>query len=317
MDDQEPGNLANEEHPSEDEQPQPVKKTKKKPNAAAQADAKPPSKASWSAADDRILVTALLKEKEAGSQADNSWKPVAWTNAAKALVGSEKTSGGKAKNADSCMFRFGALKRDFSTVKRLRSQSGWGWDDAHKKAAKWRTKPFPLYDDIATLVEGRQATGEAAFRAGGDNTAPKGSLSDDDEDESQHEFSDKENEGDNEAESTPAHKGRKRAASTSPKEKGSSKKRATAATAVQDMASAVKGLSEAFIRSAEQPGLTSPRRRQDAVAALQKDGDFSPRSVVRVIRMMRSDTGIADMYLSVREDSELRRLYIQEELDAA
>ena len=34
----------------------------------------------------------------------------------------------------------------------------------HKKAKMWRTKPFPLYDDILPLVEGRHATGEGAFR---------------------------------------------------------------------------------------------------------------------------------------------------------
>ena len=29
---------------------------------------------------------------------------------------------------------------------------------------KWRTKPFPLYDEIFVLVEGRHTTGENAFR---------------------------------------------------------------------------------------------------------------------------------------------------------
>jgi hypothetical protein len=30
----------------------------------------------------------------------------------------------------------------------------------------WRTKPFPLYDEILPLVEGRYATGEGAFNIG-------------------------------------------------------------------------------------------------------------------------------------------------------
>jgi Myb/SANT-like DNA-binding domain len=34
---------------------------------------------------------------------------------------------------------------------------------AHPDAAIWRTKPFPLYDEIAGLVEGRYATGEGAL----------------------------------------------------------------------------------------------------------------------------------------------------------
>jgi hypothetical protein len=34
---------------------------------------------------------------------------------------------------------------------------------AHPNAATWRTKPFPLYDDILGLVEGRYATGDKAL----------------------------------------------------------------------------------------------------------------------------------------------------------
>ena len=34
----------------------------------------------------------------------------------------------------------------------------------HKHVAKWRGKGFPLYDDIAELVEGRQATGKDTYR---------------------------------------------------------------------------------------------------------------------------------------------------------
>lgn len=35
---------------------------------------------------------------------------------------------------------------------------------AHASAVKWRTKPFPLYDEMLALVEGRHATGENVFR---------------------------------------------------------------------------------------------------------------------------------------------------------
>jgi hypothetical protein len=34
---------------------------------------------------------------------------------------------------------------------------------AHPAAAVWRTKPFPLYDEILELVEGRYATGDHAL----------------------------------------------------------------------------------------------------------------------------------------------------------
>ena len=34
----------------------------------------------------------------------------------------------------------------------------------HPQAKKWRTKPFPIYDDVHFLVEGRYATGSAAYQ---------------------------------------------------------------------------------------------------------------------------------------------------------
>jgi hypothetical protein len=96
------------------------------------------------------------------------------------------------------------LKSEFIEVKKLREQSGFGWDDArkmvtatadvwekylavglcymcisehflmpaycvtkaHPKAKPWRKKAFPLYDDMLELVEGIVATGETAFRPG-------------------------------------------------------------------------------------------------------------------------------------------------------
>jgi hypothetical protein len=34
----------------------------------------------------------------------------------------------------------------------------------HKKAAVWQKKPFPLYDEMLLLVDGRAATGKGVFR---------------------------------------------------------------------------------------------------------------------------------------------------------
>jgi hypothetical protein len=48
---------------------------------------------------------------------------------------------------------------------------------AHPKAKPWRTKSFPLYDDIAPLVEGRVATGEGVFHAGNNSLAGQNSAS--------------------------------------------------------------------------------------------------------------------------------------------
>jgi hypothetical protein len=59
---------------------------------------------------------------------------------------------------------------------------------AHLKAKPWRTKSFPLYDDIAPLVEGRAATGEGVFRAGNNLPASQDSTT---SDESEPESGDK------------------------------------------------------------------------------------------------------------------------------
>ncbi|OJT12467.1 hypothetical protein TRAPUB_10986, partial [Trametes pubescens] len=74
------------------------------------------------------------------------------------------------------------LLKEYNTVHWLVTQvSGFGWDEdlkkvtvtdnvwddflkKHTKVTKYRTRGFPLYDCIAALVEGKQATGEQALR---------------------------------------------------------------------------------------------------------------------------------------------------------
>lgn len=57
---------------------------------------------------------------------------------------------------------------------------------ANPKDKKWRTKAFPLYDDLFPLVEKRRATGENVFRVSdaqvndGDNRDDGGNHEDDD-----------------------------------------------------------------------------------------------------------------------------------------
>ncbi|KAJ7717640.1 hypothetical protein DFH07DRAFT_761906 [Mycena maculata] len=75
------------------------------------------------------------------------------------------------------------LKSAFNSCAATRNTSGFGWDeglkmptalaevwdayiDRHPKAARWRTTPFPLYNDILYLVEGIVATGAGAFHPG-------------------------------------------------------------------------------------------------------------------------------------------------------
>ncbi|EGN91567.1 hypothetical protein SERLA73DRAFT_164443 [Serpula lacrymans var. lacrymans S7.3] len=64
------------------------------------------------------------------------------------------------------------LKAMCLVVQQLQELSGFGWDNTRKKdnyiaphpeAKPWRTNPFPLYNDIIGLIDGRYATGEGAF----------------------------------------------------------------------------------------------------------------------------------------------------------
>lgn len=158
----------------------------------------PPKKAKWSIADDNTLIETLKAQQAAGNQADNNWKKVVWVAAQEALVGSESLSGGAPKKAKSCSDRWGTLKSQFLVVQTLRGLSGFGWDEdrnivtatdevwsayieAHPNAATWRSKPFPLYDDILSLAEGRYATGDKALHMPemyddglGDDESPSG-----------------------------------------------------------------------------------------------------------------------------------------------
>ncbi|KAH9980720.1 hypothetical protein BJV74DRAFT_728984, partial [Russula compacta] len=135
----------------------------------------------WCAADDAALVSALTAEQAAGNQADNGWKPVVWTAAAVALCGSELQSGSALKMDASCNTHWTKLKGDYNHMKTLHSLSGWGWDDTLKQVVasddQWTTyitghgwakafhsKGFPLVDEIASLVDGRVATGAGIFR---------------------------------------------------------------------------------------------------------------------------------------------------------
>jgi hypothetical protein len=106
----------------------------------------------WTDKDDKVLVETLLKECEEGRQSDSGFKPASWTACAEALKGSEITSGGITKTSTSCHDHWSKvrasrlllvgyevlivqtqLKKDFGIVKKLREQSGFGWDSTTSK----------------------------------------------------------------------------------------------------------------------------------------------------------------------------------------
>ncbi|KZP07058.1 hypothetical protein FIBSPDRAFT_717654, partial [Athelia psychrophila] len=137
---------------------------------------KVPSKAVWKSADDAVLIKALVKEREARHQSDSGFKPLSWVACAAALKGIETKSGGVAKSKSSCQEHYKKIKKEYSIVKAIREQLGFGWDDtlkiatapedvwetyiaSHQKAVPFKPKGFPFFDHLQLLVHGIIANG--------------------------------------------------------------------------------------------------------------------------------------------------------------
>ncbi|KAI0083815.1 hypothetical protein BDY19DRAFT_878351, partial [Irpex rosettiformis] len=134
--------------------------------------------AEWLLQTSQCFVKALCKEKLEGRMVENGFKPITWTNAAAALQSELGLS-----------FSTKQLKNQWTSVciplcfllhMLTFSLSGFGWDEErsmvtatdsvwtaflakHDKYAWFRTHPFPLFNDLATLCENTFALGEHAF----------------------------------------------------------------------------------------------------------------------------------------------------------
>ncbi|KAJ7698104.1 hypothetical protein B0H17DRAFT_878603, partial [Mycena rosella] len=90
----------------------------------------------WCDADNAALIRKLRECKDMGMQSESGWKPQVWHLCAECLKG----GAGGTKTADkiSAFHRrmvhahFSKLKSAFITVRKLREQSGFGWDDGLK-----------------------------------------------------------------------------------------------------------------------------------------------------------------------------------------
>ncbi|TFK38274.1 hypothetical protein BDQ12DRAFT_723607 [Crucibulum laeve] len=142
-----------------------------------------------------MLVEALLRQRQDGMQISNGNCHVdAWSSAETALPGTETHTGGATKMGASCQNWWAALKKEYCEVKNLCELSGFGWDNiqnlvtannnvwdslltVHPKLKKWCTISFPLFDEMADLIEGTYATGAGVYLPSHDFTP-----SDDDSD---------------------------------------------------------------------------------------------------------------------------------------
>lgn len=110
-----------------------------------------------------------------------------------------------------CSYNPSQLKRDAQVFNELKNKSGFGVDpetgvlsapdevwapilkvfvtifhqtasnslQKHPKWVKWKTTPFPLHEEIMSLIEGNVATGETVFRIGQEEDMPLDEPQDD------------------------------------------------------------------------------------------------------------------------------------------
>ncbi|KAJ7101911.1 hypothetical protein C8R44DRAFT_887706 [Mycena epipterygia] len=332
-------------------------KTANKENEIVVTDpgAKPTKKvrARWNLTTDTILLSTLEDEKREGNQTDNAaWKAEAFTHAAEDLAGTEtgaNGTGGPAKTAKMCATRWGATLRD---------KSGWGWDDeghhivveddvwkgyiaAHPDVEKWRHKSFPLYDQMADLVDGGVATGGNSFVPGQTPRNTSFTLDVDNVIDPQLRgeggvfrapdipaeepivwpaTDDKEEEP---ISTQPQMNSKKRTRASSDSSPGSSagsgkRQRTDGHGRKPSTGHAMMAVSESLKEVANalhDPGApTSPQRKGAAIQVVQNLANLSRRNVIRVMQLIRSDTSVADTLLAITGD-DLHEEFLLAEID--
>ncbi|KAL5527943.1 hypothetical protein ACEPAG_6744 [Sanghuangporus baumii] len=136
------------------------------------------TRAFWTSGDKATLIEHLLVQMKDGRDADNSFKPAVWTEAAVKL--NETRARGAPKTAKNCKKQFEELSRQCRRITELRGFSGFGFDDAtntvtappdvwknliekHPKYSNIQNMEFPLYYDICKIIEGKAADGRDAL----------------------------------------------------------------------------------------------------------------------------------------------------------
>ncbi|KAG6878668.1 hypothetical protein C0992_007736 [Termitomyces sp. T32_za158] len=124
-------------------------KGSKAPKQAPKTDKKPPTHAKWSSADNATLIEDLKEQQACGNQADNNWKAVVWTEAEKALAGSEERSRGAPKKAKGCNYHWTLLCSQAQLLQKMCNElSEWGWDGVHGILIA-NDKPWDMYLEVS------------------------------------------------------------------------------------------------------------------------------------------------------------------------
>ncbi|KAJ3750715.1 hypothetical protein DFH05DRAFT_1518887 [Lentinula detonsa] len=276
--------------------------------------------AKWTQKDDQAFVKGLIHARKLGMQTDSGWKASTWPIVLE-FVQKEGSNIGGPKNTKKALDYFGKLKTSFNQVTELRALSGVGWDDVRKivtatnsvwdaiflkrdikRFGRWRKTPFPIYDEMAELIEGVVANGENAFIGGASQTPY--------EDRSG-------NSSGNETEPDPVPtKKRKRATSEKsipPLLSHSSSSSVTLgqssihskrihtrdrgtpnAKAMHRVADSIDSLGLSL-----RGDVSTPERRRQAVKQFEADGEISDDEADSVYDLFKHDTSAIDIYLGI------------------
>ena len=134
------------------------------------------SRAQWTPELIAVLLDELITQAALGKQSDNSFKSEVWEGAKNGLNQQCSTKFTTAQIKTMWL----NLRPKYVVMKALRQQSGFGWNDlkqtveaepsvwdaylaSHPKAKEFQNKPFPLYNKMEQLCDGKVATGENAM----------------------------------------------------------------------------------------------------------------------------------------------------------
>ena len=135
-------------------------------------------RAIWTKSMREFLLEGLNLQTIQGKRCDggSGWKKDAW-EAVRKILNEKFEVKFTVKQMKEC---FNNMKKDYQIVKELRDLSGFGWDDEqemvtaskevwdtyvaqHKEAKKFRGKPWPFFDIMHEILDGRIPNGSEKF----------------------------------------------------------------------------------------------------------------------------------------------------------
>ncbi|KAK7439194.1 hypothetical protein VKT23_017684 [Stygiomarasmius scandens] len=285
-----------------------------------------PDRAQWTAEAEGILIEFLVAKKTQGLLSENNFKGKVYNLAAEHLRARGYTFSGKQAKA-----RWTRFKAEFKIVAKLRTLSGFGWDNAqsmviatdqvwdaylagHSKARPFRTHPFIHYDNIAAMIGHSTATGAMALSSENAVAAQQASdlsssSSSSDDDDSDALESDKE---------SPVKVGKRHAAGPTPARKRV--RTSAGAQALTSMSSTFAALTEG-LKTGEflaPPSTDSPIKKKKAFDIVRAEEGLSPYSLSKAHRVFRGSGEVAREYLSFDstkdEEKAARTFWLMDEM---